>query len=212
MRVRRQSTEVDESRFADLAEELGITPEEAVETVLNKMKDLPWPVKGEARRKSLDKALGALWSNAYIAHVWGEEIRKVIGDREYFVGDGAVDLQKGTGWHDVDFLTGDDSEINGVHLQFGQYTWETVSASVDVVLDDGKLDDEAVEKIYELAYFVAPDEDFPVELEQDYDDGRFSFSIMICTTHHFSLPEFSEVNDMVKKAKEIIRAQGSRPA
>ena len=204
--------EVDEGQFEELAKELGITPKEVVEAVLNRTKDLPWQVRREAERKSLDKALGTLWSNAHIAHMWGEEIRKIIGDREYFVGDGDIDLQKGTGWYEVDFLTGDDSEINSVHLQFGKYTWETVSASVYVVLDDGKLKDEAVEKIYELAYFVAPDEDCPVELEQDYSDGYFSFSIMIYTTHHFSLPKFDEINDMVKKAKEIIRAQGSKPA
>lgn len=195
---------VDEGEFAELAGGLGITPKEAVNTIMGRMKDLPWNVVASAKRTSLDTALGEVLDKFGIVYAWDEAIKEIVGERKYFVGDGGVDLRSGIFWCQVDLPEGDDSEIDGVHLQFGNDSGETVSASMDIVLNDGKLKDDALEEIYSEIDIVGPDSDHPIDFEYDYGDGNLSFCIVVHTDRDFDLPKFDEMNDLVRKIKEIV--------
>ena len=190
---------VDEAGLAEVAERLGVTPQEAVDAVLDCIKSRPWYAARAASRGSLGVALGTVLDNSEIAYGWDEAIKGITGGRGHTIEECAIDLREGVFWYTANF---DDGEIDGVHLQFGSDSGETVYASMDIVLKDEKLADEALEEIYGAINIV--DEDYPPDFEWNYDDGHLSFSVVVHTGRSFDLPKLDMMEDMVKNIKSII--------
>lgn len=61
---------VDEAGLAEVTERLGVTPQEAVDVVLDCIKSRPWYAARAASRGSLGVALGTVLDNSEIAYAW----------------------------------------------------------------------------------------------------------------------------------------------
>ena len=199
---------VDEGEFSEMAKHLGIEPKDLVSTILDSVKSRSWYVYRADGNRSLGKSLQISLNSSELAYAWDEAIKDVVGGREYIVDECDVDLQKGTIWYGIDLPEGDDSEIDRLDLYFGDDPGEIVRASVQVLFADGRLGDEAakeIDKVLDNATVDCAGLDF----EHDYDNGIWSFSITVHTSHDFELPRFDEMHDLVKEIKKAAKAHGS---
>ena len=202
---------VDECGFEELANELGITPKETVDIILSQMKNIPYAMRRYAKNRSLDESLRTLLDCSEATYAWEEELKEIVGNRRHVVSEADIDLRKHVIRYYIDYPQGDDSEINHIELYFGDNSGEVVNASMDIELKGGKLSDEVLQEITDKIDGTVPDNDYPCDFEYSYDDGDLSFYITVHTDSgsrefKFDMPKFNDMNNLIIKIKEIIRA------
>lgn len=193
---------VDEGEFSEMAESLKVDPKYIVNAVLDSVKSRPWYVHRAVQKGSLGESLGVVLDRSEIAYAWDSVIKEVMGEREYVVEECEVDPLDNS-WYLL--APEGDCDIDSVHLQFGSDSGETVRASVEVELAGGKLSDEAMGKIDEEIGGAMLD-CMGLDFEHEYYDGIWSFFIIVHTGSDPEMPEFGQMHDLVKKIKEIARA------
>jgi len=198
--------EVSDDLFKDLAKDLHTTQENVVKIFLDHAKDLPHTIKLDAVQEgnSLDSALEKLMRNAEPAFNMGEIIEKIVGDHDYEIDESGYDFEKGIIWFHVAFYGGDNSELDAIHLQFGDDAGVIVQSSINKITLTKDME-EIEEEIYDAMYSYV-DEDDQGNFHYDWlKDDFLTFDIQIDTENTLDLPKVSDMDKMVRKIKKIIR-------
>lgn len=191
--------EINEDLFSDLAKKLETTPENVIKVFLDHAKNLPHPILLKANQKtsSLDTALENLMNNAEPAYLMGEIIQKIVGDRDYIVGDSGYDFEEGTFWFEIDFLHGDKGIIEAAHLQFGKNAVILGTFSIKNLVE--KDHEDLTGSMDEIISNNTEEEQYSSEIEW-LDENLATVTISIYTENILDLPK---VSTLEKIAKEI---------
>jgi len=201
--------EVDDELFSKLAKDLKTTPENVVKVFLDHAKDLPHSVWLNAiqEHSSLDSTLEKLMKNAEVAFTVGEIIEKIVGNRDYIIGDGDYDFEKGIIHFDIDFLMGGKEDIDSILLQFGSESGEIISASIE----DLVLDKDVSEFLNDINSTIGEFVDDEYNFDYEWIDSKdLTFTIQIDTHEILDLPKVDDLDKMVKKIKKIIKSHDLR--
>lgn len=201
--------EIKDAKFDNLAGELKTTPEKLVESLIEHTRNMPvQAVNAVIHGKSLEDQLTDILDNALPGLVLNDVIKEIVGEYDYFIEDGDYDIERGIIWLLITFPTGTPLNMGSITLQFGEDSGIVATEFIDKIQLDKDMTELEDEIHYVIDYEPAvgePSDSF----EWDLDGDLLSYSLQIDTKQFLNIPKVAEVDEIMKKIKDIILSHKS---
>lgn len=198
--------EIDDEEFDDLAEEFHTTPEKLIQSMMRHAKDMSIHAKNDIRGgKNLDEVLTGLFEDALPGILLNDVIRNIVGEHDYVIDDGDYNMEEGIIWMDVSFLEGTKLNMGTVKLQFGKDSGIVAIEYLEEYPENLYLDGIASEAEDHLDN-TDPTFDLDRQDSVSIDDfgGSLAITLQINWNHPLNLPRVAEIDEMMRKIKDMI--------